>query len=72
MSIVHSDKIPNYIAAGTPMGLRRLMILKNAKLGGMVEYFNIQYAEINGKKMWVAWYYETIDDSQINELSSNQ
>lgn len=54
--------IPNYIAASTPMGLRRLMFITNARLGAHVRYFDIQYVDLNGRKQWVAWFYENMDD----------
>lgn len=61
--------IPNFLAAVTPMGLRRLMFLNNARLGARVHYFDIQYVELNGRKQWVAWFYENVDDrTAIKEL----
>jgi len=54
--------IPNYLAAVTPMGLRRLMFINNARMGAHVRYFDIQQANINGRIMWVAWFYENMDD----------
>lgn len=32
------------------------MILNNARLGGMVQYFSIQFVE----KKWIAWFYEEL------------
>ena len=61
--------IPNYIAAVTPMGLRRLMYLTNVRLGARVSYFDIQYVDLNGRKQWVAWFYENMDDrTALKEL----
>ena len=48
--------IPNYLAAGSPQGLRRLMLLNNAKKGVVFAY-SIQFA--SGK--WYAWYNDTIE-----------
>lgn len=70
MAFVHSDSIPNFITSATPMGLRRSMLFLNSKTGRQLKYFDIQFAEIGGKKVWVAWYYDKVDDTQIKELDS--
>jgi hypothetical protein len=31
-------------------------------MGAHVRYFDIQQANINGRIMWVAWFYENMDD----------
>jgi hypothetical protein len=65
--------IPNFITAVTPMGLRRLMLLTNARLGARVSYFDIQYVEMNGRKQWVAWFYENMDDrTALKELEGSK
>lgn len=64
--------IPNYLAALTPMGLRRLMLQNNARLGAHVRYFDIQYVDMNGKKQWVAWFYETLENYKIQDLETTQ
>jgi hypothetical protein len=46
------DFIPHFIEAKSPVILRRLMLLNNAKHGIMFAYFDIQFAE--GK--WYCWY----------------
>jgi hypothetical protein len=61
--------IPNFITAASPMGLRRLMFMTNARLGARVSYFDIQYVEMNGRKQWIAWFYENMDDrTALKEL----
>jgi hypothetical protein len=61
--------IPNFITASSPMGLRRLMLLTNARLGARVTYFDIQYVEMNGRMQWIAWFYENMDDrTALKEL----
>lgn len=61
--------IPNFITASSPMGLRRLMFLTNARLGARVNYFDIQYVDMNGRKQWIAWFYENMDDrTALKEL----
>lgn len=63
--------IPNFIAAGSPLGLRRLMLINNARMGAHVRYFDIQFIEMNGRKQWVAWFYENLEnDRAVRELSS--
>jgi hypothetical protein len=56
-----SLRIPNYISASSPKGLRRLMLLNNLKNGKQYNYFDLQFA--NGK--WFVWYYES---EKIDEL----
>jgi len=50
--------IANFVKAASPMGLRRQMLLNNARLHSMVHYFDIQQADLGGKKYWIAWYFE--------------
>lgn len=57
MTEAKANLIPNFIRAANPKGLRRLMLLNNAKLGGLVQYFDIQQT-LDGK--WIAWYYAEI------------
>ena len=62
-------RIPNYIAARSQKGLRRLMLLKNTKEGKEYNYFDIQF--VNGK--WVAWFYQKVDLLQPdNPITSNE
>ena len=60
--------IPNFITALTPMGLRRLMLSNNARMGAHVRYFDIQQATVNGKLVWIAWFYEDLSSNNIREL----
>jgi len=48
------DRIPNFVTALTPEGLRRAMFRNNAKHSIQFVYHNIQF--VNGK--WFAWFYE--------------
>lgn len=69
MKDILPTSIPNFITAVTPMGLRRLMLINNAKYGAHIRYFDIQFVEMNGKKQWVAWFYSTLaDDQAVKEL----
>jgi|688.fasta_scaffold02549_26 hypothetical protein len=60
--------IPNFITASTPMGLRRLMLSNNARMGAYVRYFDIQQATVNGRLVWVAWFYEDLSANNIKDL----
>lgn len=53
-----SLRIPNYISAGSPQGLRRLMLQNNLKYGKQYNYFDIQF--VNGK--WFVWFFEKEDE----------
>jgi len=54
---VSIKRIPNYITARTPQGLRRLMLMNNIKLGTEFNYFDLQFVN----KKWVAWYYQKVE-----------
>jgi hypothetical protein len=60
--------IPNFITASTPMGLRRLMLSNNARMGAYVRYFDIQQVTINSKLVWIAWFYEDLSATNIKDL----
>jgi hypothetical protein len=51
-------QIPAYVAAATPMGLRRAMLLQNAKDRLVHNYYSILY--VGGR--WYAWYYAEINN----------
>ena len=55
--------IPNFLAAGSPSGLRRLMILNNIKRSTWYKYFDIQLNPKDGK--WYAWYLQTVTDQEL-------
>lgn len=59
--------IPNYVAAGSPQGLRRLMILNNVKRGTWYKYFDIQLNPKDGR--WYAWYLETVTDFDLLNMA---
>ena len=64
MAGVKSTAIPNFIKAGSPQGLRRLMLLNNARLKSFVNYFNIsQYTDEKGQLTFIAWYFEEIESN---------
>lgn len=51
-----ANSIPDYIQAGSPRALRLKMLQTNAKLGGFVQYFDIQKSD--GK--WIAWFFRDV------------
>ena len=50
----------NYVKAKTPRGLRLAMLRRNAELGAMMNYFDIQFVKNEG----YAWY---LAPSEMNE-----
>jgi hypothetical protein len=48
------NKVPQYLKASSPEGLRRLMLRNNVRLATQIVYHDIQF--VNG--YWFAWYYE--------------
>ena len=61
------SRIPNYLKASSPIGLRRLMLRNNIRLGAQVSYFQIVF---DGTE-WIAWFYEEVTfmqefDAQMN------
>lgn len=67
MAETNASAIPNFVRAGSPIGLRRSMLMNNARLGSMVHYFNIQNYTENGKTVWIAWYFENMDSLNTND-----
>lgn len=59
--------LPNFIKAGSPLGLRRLMLMNNLKLGGYVSYFQITAVQESGKTVWYAWFNAYSEDTLIVE-----
>jgi hypothetical protein len=57
----NSFRIPQYLSAGSPSGLSRLMLQNNLKYAVEFTYFDIQFAQ--GK--WWAWFYAEIDKSKL-------
>lgn len=63
-----SRYIPNFIRARSPQGLRRLMLLTNARYGAWVQYQDIQF--VNGE--WIAWYHAPLDTNEFESLTSGE
>ena len=64
MGPANPASVPDFVTASTPMGLRRLMLLNNIKLGSYINYFSIQ--NVNGK--WFAWFYKEIDNQEMKKI----
>ena len=56
--------VPNFLVAPSKERLVRLMLLNNIKKSKEFNYFDIQK---DGAK-WVAWYYDTLDHVQKNQV----
>lgn len=54
------------------MGLRRAMLLNNAKRGAQFQYFDIQQATVKGKSVWVAWFYDGINNQALKDLETEE
>jgi hypothetical protein len=61
------DKIPSFVKARTPEGLRRVMLINNIKNAMQFVYHDIQF--VNG--FWYAWYYEQTDFSEVVNANNN-
>jgi len=44
------------------------MLSNNARMGAHVRYFDIQQATVNGRLVWIAWFYEDLSSIGIREL----
>lgn len=62
------DKIPNFLKAQTPHGLRRLMLRNNLSKNVQFVYHSVQF--VNGE--WFAWYYEEMKADQLNEVNGSR
>jgi hypothetical protein len=70
LSSLHSKTFPDYITAGSPQGLRRLMYKTNAKFGANHQYFDIsQYVDKKGKHRFIAWFFRDLND--LKELNGD-
>jgi len=59
MSIEGSlTNIPNFLSAGSPMGLQRLMRMNNLKKSIIFKY---DIVWVDSEKKWYAWYYYDVD-----------
>lgn len=56
--------IPNFVTAGSPQGLRRRMLMNNARLGSFVHYYDIQsYKDAKGVTVFIAWFFENVSNN---------
>ena len=70
MQQVSLKRIPNYIKARSPQGLRRLMLLNNARSSTFYEYTHIQFISDAEGGQWYAWYYRDVDNNDIADLET--
>ena len=59
-------KIPKYITASSPRGLRRLMLRIQVSIGYGVHWFDISSYTEKNKLTFIAWYY---DNAEITSQS---
>lgn len=45
-------KVPAFVSAGDPRGLRRAMLLRQLELGAELKFYDIQFVDGG----WYAWY----------------
>lgn len=57
------DKIPNYVQAKTPRGLRLAMLKNNIKHSTQFVYHSIQFVGGN----WFAWFYIETTMGEFND-----
>ena len=70
MQQVSLKRIPNYLKARSPQGLRRLMLLNNARASSFYEYLNIQFIPDAKGGYWYCWYYKDVDNQDIQDLET--
>lgn len=69
-STLGMNHVPSFLRAQTPGGLRKAMLRVNAKHGGFVKYFDIQYVEKEDR--WYAWYFVTEDMDGLQQILSGE
>lgn len=63
------NEIPKFLVAGSPRGLRRLMLRNNVRYQRWFQYFDIQ--NVGGK--WYAWFWLNIErEVQKEERDARQ
>lgn len=60
------DRIPNYVTAKSPQGLRRLMLANNIKYSQPLNYHSIQF--VNGA--WFAWFH--VEQSSLKAIKAQK
>ena len=55
--------IRNFVRAVSHQGLRRSMLMNNARLGAFVVYHSIQAVSEKGKIVWYAWFFEELKNN---------
>lgn len=57
-----------FVRARSPLGLRRAMLLQNAKAGAFHKYFDIQF--VNGD--WYAWFFKDVSGEDIDQMDTDE
>ena len=65
MEFANALRIPHFLSAGSPEGLRRKMLENNIKDGKVYNYFQIVHT---GSK-WFAWYHKNAELDIKTELA---
>jgi hypothetical protein len=70
MQELSAPQIPNFVTARSPLGLRRVMLLNNAKHRKVFNYYSIHF--VDGK--WFAWFYNEVEsgDDLLNPDEHNK
>jgi len=66
------NKLPSFVQARSPRGLRLAMFKNNAKDRKQYHYFDIQYIQQpSGRRVWFAWFYKDASPAEaLTDLRS--
>lgn len=67
---VSLQRIPNYLRARSPQGLRRAMLLNNSKTSTFFQYFDIQHVADPQGGYWYAWYFKDVNNDDIGNMEA--
>lgn len=63
--MVDSKHIPQFVKARSPQGLRRQMLMANARRGAFHKFNDIQFVD----GYWYAWYYAEVTNQDVEDMS---
>jgi hypothetical protein len=61
-----AQRIPNFLKARSPQGLRRAMLINNTRNNTFYQYFDIQLNPADG--FWYAWFYKDVGSEDVAVL----
>lgn len=67
MGAVDGKLIPAFVTARSPLGLRRAMLINNAKAGAFHRYFDIQFVQ----GQWYAWFFKEVGADDVSVLDES-